>query len=154
MNRLKKMQPILELAERKQTDAVQRFGMGQQKLAAARSNLQHLQGYRENYSSRFQDSGQQGMSMQQLTEYRAFLSKINKAVADQERAVTLAEAELENLRANWEDAHRHLLGIQKVVEKLTQAEIAKEQKREQLEQDDRAGNRRSGGHKGTLAVFL
>ena len=154
MSRLKKMQPILDIAERKEQDAAKRLGLGQQKLDKARTNLENLVTYRNGYAARFEASGQEGLSVQQLTEYRAFLQKINKVIADQERTVSQAETDLTRLRAGWEDAHRHVLGMRKVVGKLHNEEIAKEQKREQLEQDDRIGSRRDNGGKSLLTLFL
>lgn len=154
MNRLDKMQPILELAEHKEQDAAKNLGKGQQTLDEARGNLESLHGYRNSYAVRFATSGQLGLSVQQLTEYRVFLQKINKAIADQERAVTLAEAALARLRQSWEDAHRHVLGMRKVVEKLVDAEVVKENKREQVEQDDRIGSRRGGSGEKTLLSIL
>lgn len=153
MNRLKKMVPILELAERSENQAAQALGAGRQRLDAARSALDSLQGFRSGYAGRFEQAGQQGLSVHRLNEFRGFLHKINQAIAEQERTVQQIETEVEALRLAWEEAHRKLLGMQKLVAQLAAAEQAQEQRREQLEQDDRAGSRRGGG-KSLLSLLL
>lgn len=141
MNRLKRLTPIMDLADTRENEAAQAFGQSQQKLDQARKGLSSLKSFRENYAERFQQSGNQGLGVQQLTEYRAFLSKINVAIGEQEKVVQLAEAELLARKAAWEDAHRHTLGMQKIMDKLRTEETWQEQKREQLELDERASRR-------------
>ncbi|MBS1211512.1 MAG: flagellar export protein FliJ [Proteobacteria bacterium] len=153
MNRLKRIAPIVELAENKEKQAVQAYGIGQRKLDEARNALNSLRSFRENYAALFSQSGNKGLSVRQLNEYRAFLAKINVAIAEQERVVQTAEGELQAAKRAWEDAHSHTLGMQRVVEKLQTEEAKREQKREQLEQDERAG-RRGAGAKSLLTVFI
>lgn len=153
MNRIKRIAPIVELAETKEKQAVQAYGMKQQKLDEARKALNSLRSFRENYSALFNQSGTKGIGMRQLQEYRAFLAKINVAIAEQEKTVAAAETELEMARLAWETAHGHTLGMHKVLDKLQAEQSRKEQKREQAEQDDRA-SRRGAGLKSLLTVFI
>ncbi|WP_045225599.1 flagellar export protein FliJ [Methyloterricola oryzae] len=153
MNRIKRIAPIVELAETKEKQAVQAYGMKQQKLEEARKALNSLRSFRENYSALFNQSGTKGIGMRQLHEYRAFLAKINVAIAEQEKTVATAETELEAARLAWETAHGHTLGMHKVLDKLQAEQSRKEQKREQAEQDDRA-SRRGAGLKSLLTVFI
>lgn len=153
MNRIKRIAPIVELAENKEKQAVQAYGKKQQKLDDARKALHSLRSFRENYAALFSQSGNKGIGMRQLNEYRAFLAKINVAIAEQERVVESAESELNLAKLDWESAHGHTLGMHKVLEKLQAEQSRKEQKREQLEQDDRAG-RRGAGLKSMLTVFI
>lgn len=154
MSRLKKMTPILELAERHESQAAQALGAGRQRLESARSGLVNLQGFRASYAGRFEQAGQLGLSVHRLNEFRSFLHKINKAIAEQERTIQQLEAEIEALRQGWEDAHRKVLGMQKLVARLSAAEQEQEQRREQLEQDDRVGSRRGNGAKSLLSLLM
>lgn len=153
MNRIKRIAPIVELAETKEKQAVQAYGMKQQKLDEAHKALNSLRSFRENYAALFNQSGTKGIGMRQLHEYRAFLAKINVAIVEQEKAVATAEDELKAARQVWEAAHGHTLGMHKVLDKLQAEQMRKEQKREQLEQDDRA-SRRGNGLKSLLTVFI
>lgn len=154
MSRLKKMTPILELAERGEHQAAQSLGEGRQRLDSARAALENLQGFRSGYADRFQQAGQQGLSVHRLNEFRSFLHKINKAIAEQERTIQQLERELDALRLAWEEAHRKLLGLQKLIARLAEAEQAQEQRREQSEQDDRVGSRRGSGGKTLLSLLM
>ena len=152
MNRVRRLEPIKELAERKERQAAQTFGQSQQILEAARKGLTSLHEFRQNYSEQFQASATQGLGIRRLQEYRAFLDKINKAIVDQEKRVQQAEREVDNKKRNWEAARAHLLGLQTVVDKLRGEALKQDQKREQSEQDDRAGRR--SGDKTLLSLFL
>jgi len=153
MSRLQKLAPILDLAERTENQAGQALAAGQQRLQAAQAALANLQGFRASYSGRFERAGQQGISVHRLHEFRGFLHKVNQAIAEQERSVRQIEAELAALRQVWEQAHRKVLGMQKVIEKLVVAEQQQEQRREQAEQDDRSGSRRGNGGKSLLSLL-
>jgi flagellar FliJ protein len=153
MSRLKRLAPIMELAETKEKKAAQDLGLSQQKLDEARKGLSSLRSFRENYAALFHESGNKGLGVRQLAEYRAFLNKINVAVGEQEKVVQACEAELQARKAAWEDAHRHTLGMQKIMDKLHVDEARQEQHREQVELDERAG-RRGSGPKTLLTVFL
>jgi flagellar protein FliJ len=145
MNRLKRLEPIVDLAENREKGAAQAMGASLQKLEEARKSLASLKSFRENYAALFSQSGNRGLGMRQLNEYRAFLNKINLAIAEQEKAVQRAEQDLHAKRRTWEAAHCHALGMQKITDKLRVEEARREQKREQGEQDERSGRHGQGG---------
>ena len=154
MNRVQRLSPIVELAENKEKQAAQALGQSQQKLDAVRKSLQSLVSFRQNYAAQFHQSGNQGLGVRQLHEYRAFLNKINLAIADQEKAFAQAEESLRHSRQLWEEAHRHSLGMHKMVDKLRWEQEQKDQKREQNEQDERASRKGSNGGKTLLSLFI
>ena len=154
MNRVQRLGPIVELAENKEKQAAQALGQSQQQLDGVRKSLQSLRSFRENYAAQFHQSGNQGLGVRQLHEYRAFLNKINLAIGDQEKALAQAEENLRHSRQLWEEAHRHNLGLHKMVDKLRLEQERKEQKREQNDQDERASRRGSNGGKTLLTLFI
>jgi flagellar FliJ protein len=141
MNRLKRLAPIIELAATQEQEAAAALGASLRKLEEARLGLNNLESFRASYGERFKLSGGQGLSVRQLAEYRAFLAKINQAIADQEKIAQQMEAEALRRRHAWEEAHRHCLGMQKLADKLRLEEAGLAQKREQAEMDERAGRR-------------
>jgi flagellar FliJ protein len=141
MNRLKRLAPIVELAATQEQEAAAALGASLRKLEEARLGMQSLEHFRASYGERFKQSGEQGLSMRQLAEYRAFLAKINQAIAEQEKVAQQMEAEAQRRRHAWEEAHRHSLGMQKLADKLRSEEAGLAQKREQAEMDERAGRR-------------
>lgn len=153
MKRSDRLTPVLELAETREKQATQKLGQSQHKLEAAQRSLESLHSFRTSYTERFRQSGDQGLSARQLTEYRAFLGKVNTAIAEQEKVVQQAEADVEKRRSEWEAARRHALGIQKVVENALLEETRVHEKQLQAEMDERASRRpfRDGG---MLALYL
>lgn len=139
MSRLKRWLPIVDLAEKKEEDAVQALGLSQQKLEEARKGLENLKTFRQNYAEQFQQAGSQGFSIQQLNEYRAFLSKLNNAFSDQERLIERAEELVRQRKVAWEETHRNSLGVKKIQEKLQAEVVRKELKSEQAALDERSG---------------
>jgi flagellar FliJ protein len=143
MNRLQRLSPIVELAETREREAARALGLSLKKLEEARKSLDSLESFRASYGERFRRSGEQGLSVRQLAEYRVFLAKINQAIADQEKNLQQSESEVQSRRRAWEEAHKHGLGLQKLMDKLRQEVAGLERKREQAEMDERAARRRS-----------
>ena len=137
--RLKRLQPILELAESREKEAAQALGVALGKLEEARKGMSNLEGFRHDYGERFRRGGESGFSVPQLAEFRAFLGKIDQAVQDQEKVVENLRQEIETRRRAWQDAHGHTLGLQKLLEKIRAEETQREIKQEQKELDERAG---------------
>lgn len=143
MNRLQRLSPIVGMAETREREAARALGLSVKKLEDARKSLDSLGNFRDSYGERFRRSGEQGLSVRQLAEYRVFLAKINQAIVDQEKALLQAESDVHARRRAWEDARAHLLGLQKLAEKLRLEAAGLERKREQAELDERAARRRN-----------
>lgn len=141
MKRSERLGTILDLSESREKDAAQKLGQLAQKLETARRNLENLQGFRDSYTAKFRDSGDQGLGMRRLLEFRAFLSKINSAVLEQEKLVAHAERALAKGRADWEAARRQTMGLKTVVDKARTEEGKLEERRRQAEEDERASRR-------------
>jgi flagellar FliJ protein len=141
MKKSQRLGSILDLAENREKDAISVFGKQNRKVESMRHNLENLQGFRGNYTERFRQSGETGISVKQMQEYRVFLEKISGVIQEQEQALEREELELERARLAWEGAHRHALGMQKLVDKARGEERQREERREQVELDERAGRK-------------
>jgi flagellar FliJ protein len=153
MKRSERLTTVLELAESREQQAARRLGEHSRKLENAQRNLENLRAFRENYAARFRQSGDRGLGMRQLMEFRVFLAKIDTAVADQERTVSKAQRELESRRNEWEATRRQALGMRTVMDRARAEESRAEEKRLQDEQDERAC-RRSGRSDNPLTAFI
>ncbi len=81
------------------------------------------------------------MGIRQVLEYRAFLSKINAAMEEQEKVITRNEAEMDRLKGLWEHAHRKTMGVKKVLEKARLEENRRAEKILQSEMDEWASRK-------------
>ena len=148
MKRSKRLKSILELIEGREEEISQKLGQARQRLEKAKQSLNSLHTFLSNYTRQFNESGGQGMGIRQLMEYRAFLAKINGAIEEQERVISKSEADMEQLRLVWEQAHRKTMGVRKVMEKSLEDEMRRLEKSLQSEMDERASRlaaKRQGG---------
>ena len=141
MKRSKRLQSILDLVITREDEINNRLGQARQRLEKARNSLSSLHEFRTNYTQRFNQSGELGMGIRQMLEYRAFLSKINAAMEEQEKAITRNENEMERLRSVWEHAHRKTMGVRKVLEKSLVEENRRAEKTLQSEMDEWASRK-------------
>jgi flagellar protein FliJ len=143
MVKSKRIKPIADLARDSEREAAKALGAALQRLNESREQLQQLHAYREEYAQRLQQTGQQGMSAQQLNEYRHFITKIGAAIESQTTVVEQAQAALEEKKKFWFAKRGRSKALDSVLDHYLDDEKKQLEKREQREQDDRAG--RSGG---------
>ncbi len=136
MKKSKQLKSITRLAEIKELEAVRLMGECKKKFNEQTAQLESLKEYRESYVARYQSVS---MAAHQLTDYRLFLDKLNRAIVEQEGVVLKNLNSVHEQEKLWQLAHQHTNGIQKLSEKAVQDERFVEDKQEQAESDDRAG---------------
>lgn len=138
MKRSQRLQTIIDLHARQESDALQAFGRSRQQLDAQQMQLDNLQGYRGEYQTKLLARQQAGMNISQLLEFRAFAEKLDKAIEGQRQAVALQEREVQRARIKWEECHQRTRSLQRLGELAVAEELKVENKLEQSEQDARA----------------
>lgn len=141
MSKSGRLAPILDLAERKERDAAQRFARQLKKVQAASQGADSLRGFLDSYHARYQSTGEGGFTVKQLMEYRAFLAKINAAIEEQAVSLRMAGEELEACRRAWDQARRHLEGVSRLVQQAGREEEQLVLKQEQAEMDERSARK-------------
>ena len=130
------LQPLFELAARRLEAATADL----QRLAALRQqaedSLTQLEGRRAEYLAQLQRTLARGIEPDRLRDYRAFLSRL-------ERAVGLQSEEVARRRRAWADAHARWLELRRRERALAvlearhrRAEAVRAGRREQREQDE------------------
>jgi flagellar FliJ protein len=148
---IKKSQRIKTIVEIKATQekkSLEVLGVSQRKLLVTQAQIESLRKYRQEYQDKFNQQGEAGISVIKLLEFRSFMDKLNKAIADQEHSLSEYETDLMTKRKIWEGLHHRTQSLQKVCNSVLAAEIKQEGKLEQSEQDERAsrsGKNSSGG---------
>lgn len=137
-----RIKTIVEIKATQEKSALEALGAAQRKLLATQAQVDSLKKYRQEYRDRFNQLGIGGVDVIRLLEFRSFMDKLDKAIADQEYACMESKADLMSKRKIWEGMHHRTLSLQKICNTALAAEIKQEGKREQLEQDERAS--RSG----------
>lgn len=145
MKKSQRLQAITHLHARQEQDAMQAMGRSQRKLLDTQQQLDNLNQYRQEYNAKLQAQQQRGMNINQLLEFRAFAEKLDKAIEAQQDVVQSAERELQRMRKQWEECHQRTKSLQKLGDMALAEEQKLEDKREQAEQDARAGRQKRDG---------
>ena len=142
MKRSKRIQVIVDLKANQEQQALQSFGKCQSKHQETVKQIEHLTNYRQEYLDNFNARGSAGVSIHQLQEFRAFVVKLDTAIAGQEKVLQDLAEKLAKKREIWLQAHQKTNSLQKVQDSALLTEQVQLERREQKDQDERAS--RSG----------
>ncbi len=141
MARSKRFKPIVKLAQNSERDAAKALGEALKRLNDNVHQLHQLHLYQEEYHQRLHSDGSQGMSAQQMNEYRGFLAKITAAIESQEKAIETAKLELEEKKQFWFAKRGRSKALDKVLDRYVEEESRQQERRLQKEIDDRASRK-------------
>jgi flagellar protein FliJ len=133
-----RIKTIVDLKAAQEQDSLEALGTSQQKLLVMQTQVDNLKKYRQDYQDKFNNLGNSGANVGQLLEFRSFMDKLDKAIAGQEYSLEQARADLANKRKAWEILHHRTQSLQKIYQAALTTEVKRENKSEQLEQDERA----------------
>ncbi|NOY62510.1 MAG: flagellar export protein FliJ [Gammaproteobacteria bacterium] len=131
-----RLQPVYEMACDKERLAAQAVGEVFRDLEFQRLRLSELLRYRDEYVQRMQEQVRSGMDMVQLNDYRAFLSKLSRAITQQEHAVRLSEDALTEKKQAWYYHRGKVKALLKVMEQHRRLMQINDNRREQGESDE------------------
>jgi len=136
---------IVDLNADQEKKALEAFGQIQQKQIQLQEQIDGLKNYRLETLAKFDLNCATGARIGQMLEFRSFIEKLDKAIQGQEQALTQLEVEVSRARHNWLNLHNRTENLEKISDKALKMELKEEDKREQLEQDDRVSSGRRGG---------
>ncbi len=142
MKKSQRIKSLVDINAAQEKCALEAIGEVQKKLHAAQAQIENLKNYGREYEDRFDRMGSAGINISQLLEFRSFIDKLEKAIQGQEQALAMIENELINKRKAWESLHYRTNSLQKVCDTARFAELKRQDKLEQADQDERAA--RSG----------
>lgn len=138
MKRSKRLQVVLDLAERKRKQADQWLAQAQNRILQAEQTLAQLQQYYAEYGNQFYAGGSEGVSVSQLHTHQAFMNKLRQAIEQQKQAKQMEEAQLETVKAHWQSVYGHYKAIDSLVDKAAAEEKIQEEKQQQKLLDERS----------------
>ena len=138
MKKSKRIQPIIRVAESKEQRAAVELGRAQNQLQEQVKRLQDLQSYQQEYRTRLQETGRNGISISKLQSFRSFLDKLEIALVQQKQAVTMAEELVASRKQQWFASRDKVKIYNNVATKYVNAELRQEEKQEQKDSDERA----------------
>ena len=81
------LQTVLELMQVRADDATQRLARLIANERDAKSKLDMLQEYRDEYAARFRQSAQNGMAQREWNNFQVFLNRLDEAIDAQRQAL-------------------------------------------------------------------
>ena len=137
-----RLQTVLRLAELKQQRAAEKLAVSIRNVNAQRQQARQIQDYQLEYAQRFQSSGGLGLNPAQLQNYQRFFSNLDSASRTQQQRCTLADAQQDQAREQWQQQYARQTSLQNLIEKKQHEETIAADKQEQRQQDDSFNNRR------------
>jgi flagellar protein FliJ len=136
MNRVKRMQPVLRLAELEVDKAGRQLAMLQQRVDSEQNKIVQLRDYQNEYRSRLQNAGQSGMSVDRLRLFDGFHQQLELAINQQQKLVLQLQQEQQRLLQIWQQKDIRYKSLQKMLERLEREQSAQQARIEQRNHDE------------------
>lgn len=140
MDRQKRFDLLIRIAEERDRDAARALRNRRRVLEDARAKLEDLSRYRTDYGTALANTGGEGLGIQ-VQEYLRFLSRLNKAIVEQQRSVEQHSHALEMAVQRWQATQKEVAVLAKVRDKARIADRKETERREQKLIDEMAGAR-------------
>jgi flagellar FliJ protein len=95
------LQSLLDLTHARQDDAARRLGELLASAEEGANKLALLNRYREEYQQRFLDQAQQGIDKEMWVNYRAFLARLDEAIAQQQQTLAASRQRVSDGQKAW-----------------------------------------------------
>lgn len=136
MTRSKRIKPVVDVAERREQEQARHLGAAQTELQQHRHKLEQLIQYRDEYARQFENTGNNGLSVARLQDYRVFLNRLNQAIEQQKDVIRQAEQACEQQRQRWLDSRTRAQALDKVADRYQREEAQSRERQAQIETDE------------------
>lgn len=134
--RAKRLQVLLDMAEREEQELLRRWGELQQQLQAEQEQRQQLVSYNEEYQQRISMPGQGMVSAGTLHATLGFMQQIERALQQQSEKLNLLQKQTEQARQRYLDQHGKVRALTGLMDKLDLEHAAGEEKQQQKLADE------------------
>ncbi|TNC88226.1 MAG: flagellar export protein FliJ [Thalassolituus sp.] len=134
--RAKRLKVVFEIAEREEQDALQRWGLAQQKLEAEKAKRSQLSDYAGDYQRRLATPGQTTVKAGDMHNTLGFIRQIESALRQQEGQIAQLETLTAKARTAYLEARGKTEAMKKMLERLEQEYQSEQNAREQREADE------------------
>lgn len=135
--RLKRMQVLVDLAQREFDQALETLSVLKAQLGDHQQQYDSLKNYLSDYVERINNEGLALMPIQ-LQTTQTFLDKLNSAIFAQKQKITEVSEIVEKAEDNWAEKRARLKALEKLFQKIQKNEQVSLQKQEQKMLDDLA----------------
>ncbi|WP_323752083.1 flagellar export protein FliJ [Marinobacter sp.] len=139
MLRSKRLEVVLTLEQRKESEALDRLGEVRKQLEAHKEQVENLERYQQEYREQIRASQQGVVSVARLQAWQAFIGQLDQVIAQQQRQLQQAEQLFEARRLEWLQAWERKRGMERYIETCRQQEHQAQDAKEQKLADEAAG---------------
>lgn len=138
MTRGKRLEPVQHIVDEAQKRLAMSVATFEKRVLEGEAKLLELERYKGEYEQAFAERAGRGISVTDLRDYQAFLSRLAEAIKQQQALVIRARAEHQAERLQWQEALKRSKALGHVVERWQAEERHVTERREQRESDERA----------------
>lgn len=139
--RSERFKPIHNLAQQSEDVAAQTLGKIQRELSSHHLKLSELMKYYQDYTSRFNQQAEKGMSVVQVQSYQKFISQLEVAINEQKRNINRVTEACDSSRADWSIERQKSQVLEKVITRYQKQEQKNLNREEQRRSDEFVANR-------------
>lgn len=138
MNREKRLQPVLRLADRDVQKAARALAFMQQRLRQEEEKLGQLHHYQQEYHELIRRDGSAGITSARLQMISRFSSNLDHAMTQQQQQIAQVQQQLDQVRAHWQSKDMRYRQLEKMMERIRVQENARRDRQEQRNHDEYA----------------
>ncbi len=136
MKKSKRLQPVLQLADRNKKMAEQALANARQQLAGEQQKLVQLDDYLSEYQNNLRQQQASGAQVIALLRGQEFMTRLQDARLQQQQQINLSEQMLAKATALWRAANARYKAMESLIERSVQQEQQAEDKQLQREIDE------------------
>ena len=131
-----RIKSLVSIAEGEENDAARELRTAIEQLERTEKSLKDLQTYQTEYIAQYNQSTGKQTTIQQLNQYRNFLTQIDAGISQQYQVIAQAQKEVEIKRQFWLDKHNRTRALLKAMENYLLEEQQEQNQKEQKLQDE------------------
>lgn len=139
--RSERFKPIHNLAQQSEDVAAQTLGKIQRELSNHQLKLSELMAYYQDYTKRFNEQAEKGMSIIQVQSYQKFISQLEVAITEQKKHISRMTEACDSSRADWTVERQKTQVLEKVITRYQKQEQQTHNRQEQRLSDEHVANR-------------
>lgn len=136
MSRMRKLDPVIEMARKATESALVKLGETNALLQHEQTQLDDLMQYRDDYLARFRRDDPMVMSAKKALELRGFLAQLDQAIQAQQLQVNQSQQVVDRQQQFWLQARNKEQALDSLMSKYQAAEQHQQQRREQRDNDE------------------
>lgn len=134
--RAKRLQVLLDMAEREEEKRLHSWGQLQQQLQGEQEQRQQLLAYNNEYQQRISAPGQGRLSSGSLHATLGFMQQIEDALQQQQQRLALLQKQTDHARQQYLEQHGKVRALVTLMDRLDQEQAAEDDKQLQKQSDE------------------